>query len=328
MQKPSVLITRLIPAKAIEYLKEQCDVEVNRHDRPMTQEELFSAAKGKDALMTMLNDPVNAELMDIIGSQCKVIANYAVGYNNMDVAAATERGIFLTNTPDVLTDATADMAWALMLAVARRVVEGDHAVRNGEFTGWSPLYMLGPEVTGKTLGIIGAGRIGQATARRAAGFNMKVIYTARTPKTEFEAATGASYVSLDDLLKSADFISIHVPLTAQTHHLIGQRELRLMKKSAVIINTARGPVIDEKALAEALREDLIWGAGLDVYEREPQVTEELLSLSNVVLTPHLGSSTFETREKMGLMAADNILKAIHGEVPPQCLNPEAAGKRR
>lgn len=327
MSRHAVLITRMIPEKAVAYLKEQCDVEVNPHDRPLTRDELLAAAKGKHAVMTMLTDPVNAELMDAAGPQCKIIANYAVGFNNMDIAAATERGIFLSNTPDVLTDATADMAWALMLAVARRVVEGDKVTRAGQFVGWSPLYMLGPEVTGKTLGIVGAGRIGQATAKRATGFNMKVVYTANSAKPEFEKATGATYLPLDDLLRTADFISLHVPLTPKTKYLIGEREFGIMKKTAILVNTARGPVVDEKALAKALQTGQIWGAGLDVYEREPIVEDALLGLHNAVLAPHLGSATFETRENMGFMAADNILKALGGEVPPQCLNPEAAGKR-
>jgi len=327
MSRHSVLITRMIPEKAVAYLKEQCDVEVNPHDRPLTKDELLAGAKGKHAVMTMLTDPVNAELMDAVGPQCKIIANYAVGFNNMDIAAATERGIFLSNTPDVLTDATADMAWALMLAVARRVAEGDKVTRAGQFVGWSPLYMLGPEVTGKTLGIVGAGRIGQATAKRATGFNMKVVYTANSPKPDFEKATGATYLPLDDLLRTADFISLHVPLTPKTKYLISEREFGIMKKSAILVNTARGPVVDEKALANALQTGQIWGAGLDVYEREPIVEDALLGLNNAVLAPHLGSATFETRENMGFMAANNILKSLGGEVPPQCLNPEAAGKR-
>ena len=327
MKEHSIFITRMIPDKAVAYLREHCDVEVNPHDRPLTKDELFAGVAGKHAVMTMLTDPVNGELMDAAGPQCRIIANYAVGYNNMDLAAASERGIFLSNTPDVLTDATADMAWALMLAVARRVVEGDKVTRAGQFVGWSPLFMLGPEVSGKTLGIVGAGRIGQATAKRAHGFNMKVVYTANSPKPEFEKATGASFLPLDDLLKSADFISLHVPLTPKTKYLIGEREFGLMKKTAILVNTARGPVIDEKALAKALQSGQIWGAGLDVYEREPIVEEGLLGLQNAVLAPHLGSSTFETRENMGLMAANNILRALRGDIPPQCLNPEAANKR-
>jgi lactate dehydrogenase-like 2-hydroxyacid dehydrogenase len=327
MKEHAIFITRMIPDKAVAYLREHCDVEVNPHDRPLTKDELFSGVAGKHAVMTMLTDPVNGELMDAAGPQCRIIANYAVGYNNMDLAAASERGIFLSNTPDVLTDATADMAWALMLAVARRVVEGDKVTRAGQFVGWSPLFMLGPEVSGKTLGIVGAGRIGQATAKRAHGFNMKVVYTANSPKPEFEKATGASFLPLDDLLKSADFISLHVPLTPKTKYLIGEREFGLMKKTAILVNTARGPVIDEKALATALQGGQIWGAGLDVYEREPIVEAGLLGLQNAVLAPHLGSSTFETRENMGLMAANNVLRALRGDIPPQCLNPEAANKR-
>ncbi|HMK42579.1 MAG TPA: D-glycerate dehydrogenase [Dissulfurispiraceae bacterium] len=324
MSKPNVFITRMIPEKAISYLREQCIVDVNPDDRPLTRDELLKNTAGRHAVMTMLTDAVDAVFFEAVGPQCRIVANYAVGYNNMDIPAATERGVFLSNTPDVLTDATADMAWALILATARRVVEGDAVVRKGRFSGWSPLFMLGVEVTGKTLGIIGAGRIGQATAKRAQGFNMRVLYTANSPKREFEAAAGARFVDLDTLLRESDFISLHVPLTSKTKHIIGAPEFGIMKKSAILVNTARGPVVDEKALVTALVEGRIRGAGLDVYEQEPLVEAGLRDLPNVVLAPHLGSSTLETRERMGMMAADNILRALAGEVPPQCLNPGAA----
>jgi glyoxylate reductase len=327
MKEQKIYITRNIPEKAVLHLKKLYGVEVNPAERPLDRSELLKAVEGKHAVMTMLNDKVDAELMDRAGSQCRIFANFAVGYNNVDIPAATERGIYISNTPDVLTDSTADMAWALLLAAARRVVEGDFTVRKGGFTGWSPLFMLGVEVTGKTLGIVGAGRIGQAVARRAQGFGMKILYTANNPRPDFEVATGASFAGLNTLLSESDFISMHVPLTELTHHMIGPSEFEIMKENAILINTARGPVVDEKALADALRNGEIRAAGLDVYEREPEVVKELLSLNNVVLCPHLGSSTLETRERMGLMAADNIIAALRGEVPPQCLNPQA-GKTR
>jgi glyoxylate reductase len=328
MAKPTVYVTKQVPETTIRMLKTQCEVEVNPEDRSLTREELLDKVRGKNAVLTMLSDTIDATVLDAVGPRCTIIANYAVGYNNIDIPAATERGIFATNTPDVLTDATADMAWALLLAVARRVVEGDRFTRAGKFKGWGPLMLLGMEVTGKTLGVIGAGRIGQAFARRAHGFNMKILYTASKPKPEFEAQTGAKFADRDTLLREADFVSLHVPLTPATRHLIGERELALMKKSAILINTARGPVVDEKALVRALKEKRIWGAGLDVFEREPELEPGLMELDNVVIPPHLGSATIETRDKMGVLAAENILAALAGKVPPNCLNPEATSKRR
>jgi glyoxylate reductase len=327
MNGGKVYITRAITKKATEYLAEHCSVEVSSEDRPLTREELLHNVRGMDAVLTMLNDRVDAGLMDAAGSQVRIFANYAVGYNNIDIAAATERGICVANTPDVLTDATADIAWALLMAAARRVVDGDRVTRRGDFTGWAPLFMLGVDIVGKTLGIIGPGRIGQAVARRARGFDMKILYTANGPKPEFEKATGASFSGLDNLVRESDFITLHLPLTSKTHHLIGEREFGMMKKTAVLVNAARGPIVDEKALADALRSGRIFAAGLDVYEREPEVEPGLLGLDNVVLCPHLGSATFEARDKMGIMAADNILAALKGEFPPQCLNPEASGRK-
>ncbi len=328
MKEHKVYITRKIPEKAISFLENHCSVEVNPEDRPLKKEELRAKVKDMNGVLTMLNDVVDAELLDAAGPKCRIFANYAVGYNNIDIPAATQRGVFISNTPDVLIDATADMAWALMLAAGRRVAEGDRLIRWSGFVGWSPLYMLGVEVTGKTIGIVGAGRIGQACGHRARGFRMKIIYTANSPKPDFEKETGASHVDIDTLLRESDFVSIHVPLTPETHHLIGPREFGIMKKTSILVNTSRGPVVDEKALAEALRTGRIGGAGLDVYEREPEVEKALLGLDNAVLSPHLGSATLETRENMGLMAAGNIVAALRGEVPPQCLNPEAAGIRR
>jgi lactate dehydrogenase-like 2-hydroxyacid dehydrogenase len=328
MKDHKVYITRMIPERALRLLQGHYSVEVNNEDRPLRREELLDKVRGRHGVMTMLNDMVNDELMDAAGSQCRIFANYAVGVNNIDIPSASQRGIFISNTPDVLTDATADMAWALLLATARRIAEGDRIIRSGGFIGWSPLFMLGVEVTGKTLGIVGAGRIGQAVARRASGFDMKILYTANSPKTDFEKTTGASFIGLDSLLELSDFVSLHVPLTPVTHHLISEHEFGIMKETAILINTSRGPVVDEKALAEALRTGQIRGAGLDVYEREPEVEKGLLDLDNAVLCPHLGSATRETRERMGLMAAENILAALCGEMPPQCLNPEAAKKER
>jgi lactate dehydrogenase-like 2-hydroxyacid dehydrogenase len=328
MKGKNVYITRLIPDKAVKYLSAECLIEINHERRALTREELLGKIEGRDAVLTTLVDRVDEEFLEAVGRQCRIVANYAVGYNNIDVPAATKRGIFISNTPDVLTDATADMAWALLLGVARRIVEADRLVRPGRFPEWDPFFMLGTEVSGKTVGIIGAGRIGQAFARRAKGFDMKIIYTAGSPKPELEKATGAVFVNKETLLKEADFVSIHAPLTPATLHMLGAAEFGIMKKSAILINTSRGPVVNEKELADALTAGTISGAGLDVYEREPEVEKGLLDLPNVVLSPHLGSATLETRENMGMMAANNILAVFRGEVPPQCLNPEAADKAR
>jgi glyoxylate reductase len=326
MAKLRVYVTRLIPEAAIQRLAEQCEVEVNPHDRPLTREELLLNVRNRDGVICMLTDKIDSEVLDAASPRVKIFANYAVGFDNIDIPAASARGILVSNTPDVLTDATADMAWSLLCAVARRVVEGDRYTRAGKFTAWKPLMMLGLEITGKTIGVIGAGRIGQALAHRARGFNPKLLYTANSPKPKFELETGATFVDRDTLLREADFVSVHLPLTPLTRHFIGERELNLMKKMAILINTSRGPVIDEKALVKALREKRIWGAGLDVFEREPDLEPGLTELDNVVITPHLGSATIETRTKMGNLAAENILAALAGNMPPACLNPEAARK--
>jgi glyoxylate reductase len=324
MSKPRVLITRRIPDSGIRLLKIKCEVEVNPQDRPLTREELLLGVRDRDGVLCMLTDKIDAEVLDAAGPRVKIFANYAVGFDNLDIAAATQRGVLLSNTPDVLTDATADMAWALLCAVARRVVEGDRYTRAGKFRSWKPLELLGLEITGKTIGIIGAGRIGQAFGHRARGFKPRLLYTANRPKPDFEAQTGASFADRETLLREADFVSLHLPLTPETRHYIGARELNLMKETAILINTSRGPVVDEQALVKALRERRIWGAGLDVFEREPELEPGLSALENVVITPHLGSATIETRDNMGILAADNILAALAGEMPPSCLNPEAA----
>ncbi len=256
-----------------------------------------------------------------------MIASYAVGYDNIDISAATERGIPVSNTPGVLTETTAELAWALLFSVARRIVEGDTFTRAGKFKGWEPLLMLGQDVTNKTLGIIGAGRIGTAFALKSKGFDMKVIYTDEQRNEQLERELGAKKVPLSELLKESDYVSIHVPLMKATHHLIGEKELRMMKKTAILINTARGPIINEKALIKALTEHWIFGAGLDVYEHEPKIPEELKKLDNVILQPHTGSGTIETRTKMALMAAENLIEGLKGNIPPNCINKEVFLKK-
>jgi glyoxylate reductase len=317
----NVYVTRRIPDESIRMLEDACDVvDVNPHDRALTRSEFLEAVKGRDGLLCLLTETVDDEVLDAAAG-VKGVANYAVGFNNIDVDACTRRGIPVSNTPDVLTDTTADLAWALMFSVARRIVEGDRYVRDGKFKGWGPLMLLGDDLTGKTLGIVGGGRIGMATAARAVGFSMPVLYTSRNRHEDIEAI-GAQYRSLDDLLQASDFVSIHVPLMPETTHLIGPRELNLMKSTAYLINTARGPIVDEKALVSALRNGIIAGAGLDVFEREPELEPGLADLDNAVIVPHIGSGTVATRIKMGNKAAINLIAMVKGEEPPDCVNPE------
>jgi len=290
------------------------------HDRPATREELLEAASQADALAVTLTERVDTDVLDRAPG-LKVVAVYAVGYDNVDVAAATRRGIVVTNTPDVLTETTADLAWALILAVMRRIPEAARLVREGRWEGWAPAQLLGADVFGKTLGVIGMGRIGRAVARRAAGFGMAVLYHTRHPLNhEEEAALHAKYLPLPQVLQRADIVTIHTPLTDTTRGLIGKAELAVMRHSAYLINTARGAVVDEAALAEALEQGRLAGAGLDVYQHEPHVHPRLLALPNTVLLPHIGSATTETRVKMGLMVADNITAVLEGRKAPHRVN--------
>ena len=310
-----VYASRSLPKRVMEEFSRICEYDVNSENRPATREELLHGVKNYGVLVSMLNDQIDADLIAQAGSDLKLIANYGVGFNNIHVKAANAKGIYVTNTPDVLTDATADLAWALLFGAARRVIEGDNICRTSSFS-WAPEYMLGYDVTGKTLGIIGAGRIGSNFARKAAlGFRMNVIYYGRHNSPALDEL-GAKLVSLDDLLAESDFISLHVPLTPDTKHMLGAKEFAKMKRTAILINTARGPVIDEAALAEALKNHVIAAAGLDVYEREPEIESALKSLDNVVLMPHVGSATFDTRTNMGLMIARNIEAVLAGNEPP------------
>ncbi len=315
-----VLVTGILPDDVMAMIKKEHEVEANLEDHPIDRNKLLQSIGDKDGLLCMISDAINTELLDR-APRLKVIANFGVGFNNIDLEAATRRSILVSNTPGVLTDATADTAFALILATARRVVEGDRVTRQGEFKFWAPFHFLGREVSGQTLGIVGMGRIGKALSRRAAGFGMKVIYYDSYPlKKEEESALGVRLVNLDTLISTADFISLHVPLTEETHHLINRQTLNKMKPTAFVINTSRGPVIDEKALVEALRENKIAGAGLDVYENEPNLAPGLAGLSNAVLLPHVGSATLETRNKMARLAAENLLAGLRGERPSCCLN--------
>ena len=320
-----IFITRRLPEEGLKML-EGHEVEIYEGDAPPSKEEIIEGVKDKDALICLLTDKIDSEVMDASPS-LKIIANYAVGYDNIDVSEATKRGIFVTNTPGVLTETVADLAWALIMAIARRIVEGDKFMREGKFKGWAPMLLLGSDVHGKTLGIIGAGRIGQAVARRAKGFNMRILYYSRRRKEDFEKECDAEYVDLKTLLRESDFISLHTPLTPETYHMIGENELKMMKSSAYLINTGRGKCVDEKALVKALKEGWIRGAALDVFENEPEIEPELKELDNVVLTPHIGSASYETRSRMAVMVAENVLAALKGKMPPNCINPEASKYR-
>lgn len=319
--KIKIFVTRKIPQPGLDMLKEHYEVIVNPHNRVLSKDELLDGVRTADGLLCLLTDDITTEVMDV-NPNLKIISNYAVGYNNIDVEAATKRGIQVTNTPGVLTDTTADLAWALIMAVGRRVVEGDVFTREDRFEGWDPMLLLGTDITGKTLGIIGMGRIGQAVARRAMGFDMRILYHDMAPVPVAEEEYQAEFVALDELLRQSDFVTIHAPLTDETRHMIGRRELNVMKTTAYLVNTARGPLVDEEALVEALRDGIIAGAGLDVYEDEPKLAPGLAELSNTVLLPHLGSATLETRTKMAEMAAANLLAALEGKRPPHIVNPE------
>ena len=318
-----IVVTRRLPGPALRALSEAGAVTIGAEEQDMPRAELLAAARGATALVTTLTDMVDAELLDAAGPVLRVVSNYAVGYNNIAVDEATRRGVAVTNTPDVLTEATAEFTWALLLAVCRRLAEGDALLRRGETWAWAPEFMLGTDVYGKTLGLVGLGRIGQAVARRARPFGMSVLYHGRhAADSTLETELGARHVTLDALLSQADVVSLHVPYSDRTRHLIGARELGLMKRTAYLINTSRGAVVDEVALVRALRSGTIAGAGLDVYEREPELSAGLNTLPNTVLAPHLGSATLETRTRMATLAADNVLAVLRGERPPSLVNPK------
>ncbi|MBX3302261.1 MAG: D-glycerate dehydrogenase [Nitrospira sp.] len=318
MDRLTLYITRRLPQPVLDAIPRNYHVLLAPADHLPTADELRHGFNQADAVICTLTDRIDASLLSH-ATKLKIIANYAVGYNNIDLPAATQRGIVVTNTPDVLTDATADLTWALLLAVSRRVVEGDTWVRTGTWPGWTPTQMLGADVSGKTLGLIGMGRIGQAVAQRAAGFRMSVLYASHRLVPSSPGTTWV-WLPLDDVLAQSDFLSLHVPLTETTHHLIGQRELALMKPTAYLINTSRGPVIDEAALVSALKTRTIAGAALDVYEQEPLVSAGLTSLPNMVLLPHLGSATLETRVRMGLICLDNITALLENRTAPNRVN--------
>ncbi|HWC59478.1 MAG TPA: D-glycerate dehydrogenase [Verrucomicrobiae bacterium] len=317
--KPKVFLTRQLPPAVMERLERETDLAWHREDRVATKAEVIAGTQGREALLCTILDRVDGELLDACPG-LKVVANFGVGFNNIDVAAATARKIPVTNTPGVLTDATADMTFALLLAVARRLGEGERIIRAHKWEGWQPLQLLASDVTGATLGLIGFGRIGQAVARRARAFGMRVIYWNRSALSEL--GSDATPVSFEETLRQSDFVSLHVAYNSETHHLLDEPQFALMKTTAFVINTARGAVINETALVRALQTKQIAGAALDVFEREPQLAPGLADLENVVLAPHLGSATIGTRTKMGMIAVDNLLAICESRRPPNCVNPE------
>jgi len=320
-----VFVTRKISGSALpRLLNSGHDVQVSEVDRPLTPEELIEKAKGADAVLTLLTDKIDKEVLGAIGPQLKIISNYAVGFNNINIDDATAKGVVVTNTPgDDINQSVAEFAWTLMLALAKRVVEADKSTKQGAYKGWEPHIFLGGNMKGKTLGIIGMGRIGELVAKMAKGFDVKVIYHNRSRKEDVEQAMGVEYRdSLDSLVSESDFVSIHLPLTKETTHLINEESLAKFKKGAVLVNTARGQIIDEHALVDALRNGQLGGVGLDVYETEPDINPELINMENVILTPHIASATVEAREEYGNLAVNAILDALSGKMPQNIVNKE------
>ncbi len=318
--RPRILVARGIPENGIEILRQHFTVDLNNADKDLTPRALRERLEGAFGVIAMMANKFDRRLISKLDN-LRVISNYAVGFNNVDISAATEKGIAVTNTPGVLTDATADLVFGLLLAAARRIAEGDRFVRAHKFKGWAPTLMLGNDVSGKTIGIVGAGRIGAAVAARARGFGMRILYNSHNRNANIDAIGGRP-AELTRLLEESDYISLNVPLTGETRGMIGKRELALMKSTAVLVNTARGEVVDEDALISALKRRKIASAGLDVYVNEPKINPELLKCDNVVLAPHLGSSTFETRARMSELAALNAVAVLKGERPHAIVNPE------
>jgi len=322
MPRPKVFVTRAIPEEGFKMIRDFCEVDLWLDELPPTRDELSQHVRGVDGLLCLLTDMIDGEVMDRAGSQFKVISNYAVGFDNIDVPAATARKIPVGNTPDVLTDATADFAFALMMAVARRIPEAERYVHQGMWKTWGPMTLLGVDIQGATLGLVGFGRIGKAVARRALGFDMRVIYYSPNEKKAYPDLN-ATQVDFETLLEESDFISLHTPLTPETRHLIDSEAFSKMKPNAVLVNTARGPVVDPQALYEALKAKRIFGAGLDVTEPEPiPANSPLLSLENIVVVPHIASGSQVTREKMSRMAAQNLIAGLKGDPLPNCVNPQ------
>jgi len=328
MTKSRVFVSRRLPGDAVERLRERAEVDLWEGDLPPDRATLLARSRDAEGLVCLLTEKIDAELLDAC-PRLRAVCNVAVGYDNIDVAAATRAGVFATNTPGVLTDTTADFAFALLMAAARRIPEGDRFTRAGHWQTWDPSLLLGTDIHGATLGLIGVGQIGSAVARRARGFDMRVLYHDAVPRADLERDLGLERRDLEPLLREADFVSLHVPLLPETHHLIGERQLALMKRSAVLINTSRGPVVDGAALFRALQQGTPAAAALDVTEVEPiEMTDPLLTLENVIVTPHIASGSLVTRSRMAAMAVENVLAGMAGKTPPNCLNPEVSVRVR
>ena len=326
--KPRVYVTRLLPKEAMDKINSYCDAKTWDGPLPPPRQVLMENVVDIEGLVSLLTDKIDAELMDK-APKLKVISNYAVGFDNIAIPEATKRGIIVGNTPGVLTETTADLTFALLLAAARRVVEGDKEVRAGKWKTWGPMTLLGQDIHGATLGIVGLGRIGAAVARRAKGFGMKIMYYDVVRQNKAEEELGIQYAGLDKVLSESDFITTHTNLTKETHHLIGAKQFEMMKRTCILVNTSRGPIVDNMALTEALRDKKIAYAALDVTEPEPMPADHpLLKLDNVIVVPHIASASVATRTKMGLMAADNLIAGLKGEMPPNPVNPEVLKKGR
>jgi glyoxylate reductase len=327
MTRPKAYIARRLPQPAIDIVAAACDYTIwDSEEQAVPREVLLRECAAVDGVLAILSDRIDAEFLDA-APRCRVVSNMAVGYDNVDLPLLTQRGVLLTNTPGVLNETTADLAWALLMAAGRRIVEGQKLIEAGKWSCWSPMFMVGQDIFGATLGIVGAGRIGAAVARRAAGFDMRILYHNRRPAPELESQTGAEYRALDDLLRESDYIVVLVPLTSATRGMFGAREFALMKPTAVFVNAARGPIVKERELAEALKQGRPWAAGLDVVEQEPIGPDHpLLGLPNVVAVPHIGSATVATRTRMATTAATNLVAALTGQPVPNPVNPEVLGR--
>lgn len=325
-----IFVSRKIPGNSLDpLLNSEHEVLVSEFDRPLSAEEFLERAKGSDAIITLLTDKIDKDVIDVIGPQLKIISNYAVGFDNINIDDATEKGVVVTNTPsDEVNEAVAEHTWALILSLARRIVEADESTRRGSYKGWEPGIFLGSSLVGKTLGIIGLGRIGLMVARRAKGFNMRVLYNKRSRDEKAESEYAVEFKDLDSLLAESDVVSLHVPLTDETRHMMNKSTFYKMKKGAILVNTARGPIVNERELVEAIRQGQIGAAGLDVFDNEPNINPELIAMENVILTPHIASATWEARNKMGAQVVQAVFDLFEGKKPENLVNEAVWEKRR
>jgi glyoxylate reductase len=325
-----IFVSRELPENSLSHFENSGhEIVVSDFNRPLTAEEFLEKSRGADAILSFLTDKIDGDVIDAVGPQLKIISNYAVGFDNIDIPAATQRGVVVTNTPsEEVNEAVAEHTWALIFALSRRIVEADESTRRGAYKGWEPGIFIGTSLKGKTLGIVGMGSIGSMVARKAKGFEMRVLYSKRNPDPQAESELGVIFKSVEDLLKESDFVSLHVPLTQETRHMINREKLELFKQGAYLINTARGPVVNESDLVEFLRNGHLAGAGLDVFDNEPNINPELVNMDNVILTPHIASATHEARSKMGQMAVEAIVNCLKGEMPQNIVDHDMWEHRR